>query len=181
MEERKRYYSNAQFWWVTSLFGLFTGLLVFVLYFLLSLLFKQEVSVFYSLTYLLPVVGMIMAVVRLRDHYGHGAIRFSQAFWCSWITAIIAAFVFAATLYFVYSEMNLSELKHKAMTIEQDVLAQSNTMSITEIRSLRQYIQTMLSPAYLAGMNFIFYSLFGVFYALLIAIFARRKDRFIEA
>lgn len=181
MEERKRYYSNSQFWWVTSIFGLFTGLIVFVIYFLLSLLFKQEVSVFYSLTYLLPLAGMTLAVLRLRDHYGHGTLRFSQAFWCSWITAIIAALVFAAALYFVYSQMNPGELKHKALAIEQGILAQSNTMSVIEIRSLRQYIQTMLSPAYLAGMNFIFYSLSGVFYALIIAIFARRKDRFIEA
>lgn len=181
MEERKRYYSIGQFWWVTATFGIFTGLIVFVLYFLLSLLFKHEVSVFYTLIYLLPLAGMILAVLRLRDFYGHGTIRFSQAFWCGWITAFIAALVFGTALYFIYSEMNLGELKHKALAIEQRVLAKSDTMSLAEIRSLRQYIQTMLSPSYLAFMNFVFYSVFGVFYALIIAIFARRKDRFIKA
>lgn len=180
MEERKRYYSIGQFWWVTTMFGLFTGLVLFVIYFLLSLIFKHDISIFYTLIYLLPLVGMLLAVVRLRDYYGHSTIRFSQAFWCSWITALIAALVFAAALYFVYSEMNLGELKHKSLAIEQRVLSKSEPMSLTEIRSLRQYIQTMLSPSYLAFMNFIFYSIFGLFYAFIIAIFARRKDRFLE-
>lgn len=181
MEEKKRYYSIGQFWGVTSVFGLFTGLVVFVIYFLFSLLFKHQVSVFYTLIYLLPLAGMIMAVLRLRDFYGQGTIRFSQAFWCGWVTALITAIVFAVALYLIYSKMNLGELKYKAMAIEQRILAQSNTMSLTEIRSLRQYIQTVLSPSYLAAVNFIFYSAFGAIYALLIAIFARRKDRFIEA
>lgn len=181
MKERKRYYSNGQFLWVTTSFGLFTGLIVFVLYFLLSLLFKHEVSVFYTLTYLLPLVGMILAVRRLRDFFGQGTIRFGQAFWCAWITGIIAAVVFALALYFVYSEMNLGELKHKALAIEQNIMAKSHTLSLSEIKSLRQYIQTILSPSYLASMNFIVYSIFGFFYALIIAIFARQKDRILVA
>jgi hypothetical protein len=77
--------------------------------------------------------------------------------------------------------MNLGELKHKALAIEQNIMAKSHTLSLSEIRSLRQYIQTILSPSYLAFMNFIVYSIFGFFYALTIAIFARQKDRILVA
>ncbi|MDA3943512.1 MAG: DUF4199 domain-containing protein [Bacteroidetes bacterium] len=181
MEERNRYYSSKQFWMVATAFGFFTGLIVFVVYFLLTLLFKNTVSIIYSLVYLLPFAGMYWAVIRLRDYYGRTVIRFSQAFLCSWITAIIAAAVFASVLYIVYSEMNAADLKYKALAIEQQLMAKSGTMTLNQVKELRQQLSTLLSPAYLAQINFVFYSGIGLIYALIIAIFVKRKDRFIEA
>ncbi|MDN5349295.1 MAG: hypothetical protein PWQ54_691 [Bacteroidales bacterium] len=173
--------STKNFWWTTVLTGLFTGLLVFTLYFLLLLLSHNIYSWIFVLVYILPFIGMTYATLRFKNRFNDGYISFNEAFITAYFTGIVAAIIYALLIYFVYTQMNSNELKYRSLQIEQYLQMQAGNLSLTEISTLRKQINKLLSASYLSIYNLIFHSVLYVIYAVLIAIFVRRKNRFIEA
>lgn len=173
--------STKNFWWTTVLTGLFTGLLVFILYFLLLLISNNIYSWKFLLVYLLPFIGMTYATIRFKNRFNAGYISFNEAFITAFITGLVAAIIYALLIYFVYTQMNSNELKYRSLQIEQYLQMQAGNLSLHEIRTLRNQINNLLSARYLSIYNLIFHTALYVIYAVLIAIFVRRKNRFIEA
>ncbi len=173
--------NTKNFWWTTLLTGLFTGLLVFTIYFLFLLLSDHIFSWIFTLVYILPFIGMSYATLRLKNRYNEGYISFNEAFISSFFTGFVAAIIYALLIYFVYTQMNSNELKYRSLQIEQYLQMQAGNLSLSEIRNLRQQINQLLSASYLSIYNLIFHTILYVIYAVIIAIFVRRKNRFIEA
>ena len=168
-------------WWTIVLTGLFTGLVLFTVYFLLLLLNRQIISWIFVLVYLIPSLGMIYASIRIKYKYLNGYINFSETFLVSLLTGLFSAGVYAALLYLVFTQLNSSELKYRAIHLEQYLQAQTGNVSLHEIKAMRYNINQLLSASTLALFNLIFHSLLAVINAFIIAIFVRRKNRFIEA
>ncbi|MDD3637254.1 MAG: DUF4199 domain-containing protein [Bacteroidales bacterium] len=168
-------------WWTMLLTGIFTGLVLFTVYFLLLLLNRQIISWIFVLVYLIPSLGMIYASIRIKYKYLNGYINFSETFLVSLLTGLFSAGVYAALLYLVFTQLNSSELKYRAIHLEQYLQAQTGNVSLHEIKAMRYNINQLLSASSLALFNLIFHSLLAVIYAFIIAIFVRRKNRFIEA
>ncbi|MDY0084451.1 MAG: DUF4199 domain-containing protein [Bacteroidales bacterium] len=168
-------------WWTIVLTGLFTGLVLFTVYFLLLLLNRQIISWIFVLVYIIPSLGMIYASIRIKYKYLNGYINFSETFLVSLLTGLFSAGVYAALLYLVFTQLNSSELKYRAIHLEQYLQAQTGNVSLHEIKAMRYNINQLLSASSLALFNLIFHSLLAVIYAFIIAIFVRRKNRFIEA
>ncbi len=173
------YYSIIQFWVVGLITGLFTGLLTFVLYFGFNLVADRSFSFLFILIYLLPAFGMYYAVIRLRNRYGRGVIRFKQAYSQALLTGFVASVVMGLLVYFIYTYMSPQGLESRMSYLESAVLKEGHYLA-QDIRQLRSLIKTLLSPVLMAFSIFIVNFALALFYAFIIAIFARRKDRYID-
>lgn len=178
-QAKPTYYNIFQFWIVGLLTGLFTGLLTFVLYFGFNLVADRSFSFLFILIYLLPAFGMYYAVIRLRNRYGRGVIKFNQAFRLALLTGFVAAVVMGLLVYFIYTYMSPQGLESRMSYLEAAVLKEGHYLA-QDIRQLRSLIKTLLSPVLMAFSIFVVNLVLSLLFAFIIAIFARRKDRYID-
>ncbi len=170
-------YKTLHFWLVAPLSGLFGGLLVFVLLFTFNLLLDRSFSLIYVMVYLFPLFIMWYATAVIRDRFGMGVISFRQAFFFSAFTGIITAFVMSVVIYYVYTHLNAPALQYRANQLEAELLQSAIHGDLQEKKSM---VRSLMNPRQLAlyfGMlNLILMPVFALF----IAIFAKRKNRYLD-
>lgn len=170
-------YKNVHFWVVIFLSGLFGGLLIFVLLFTFNLLLNSYFSFLYLFIYLSPLVVMHFATTRLRDFFGQGVMSMKQAFVTAFSAGFLSALVMSLTIYFVYAYLNSPALEHRFSTLEAEMLRQGN---MEELRQKRQLLRSLINPKsmaiYFGAVNLLLLPL----YAFLIAIFAKRKNKYLD-
>lgn len=180
MDQKKTtYYTQTHFWVVGLLTGLFTGLLSFVLYFAFNLFADRSFSLLFIFIYLFPAIGMYYAVIRLRNRYGRGVIQFRQAFSQAILAGFTASIVIGVLVYFVYTYMNPQSLQGRMSHLESSIL-QDGVYAAKDIRDVRSLIQKLLSPFLMSLSIFAINFILSMLYAFIIAIFARRKDRYMN-
>ncbi|MDD4374870.1 MAG: DUF4199 domain-containing protein [Bacteroidales bacterium] len=167
-------------WWTIVLTGIFTGLVLFTVYFLLMVQNNQIVSWMFASIYLIPLIGMTYASIRVKNRYLGGYMKFSESFLISWLTGFLSAVVYSIFIYFIFTFLNSNELDYRALLLEQFLQMQSGSISIQEIHTMKSNISQLLSASYLALLNLIFHSVLATIYAFIIAIFVRRKISLIE-
>jgi hypothetical protein len=170
-------YKTLHFWLVAFLSGLFGGLLVFVLLFTFNLLIDKSFSLVYVMVYLFPLFIMWYATVLLRDRFGMGVISFWQALFFSALTGFICALVMSAAIYYVYTHLNAPALQHRANQLEAGLLQSAIEGNLQEKKNL---VRNLMSPQQLAKYFGLLNLILLLPYALFIAIFARRKNRFLD-
>ncbi len=170
-------HKTIHFWLVILLSGLFGGLLIFVLLFTFNLLLDSYFSFLYLFIYLSPLVVMHFATTRLRDYFGQGVISFRQAFTTSFFTGLITALVISLTIYFVYAHLNSPALEQRFSLLESEISQQG---SPDDIRHKRQMLRSLIHPKSMAIYFGVVNLLLLPLYAFLIAIFAKRKNRYLD-
>jgi len=173
-------YKKRNFWAVTLFTGFFSGLLAFVLLTLLMHLSAESFSPIYVLIYLLPVITMFWACIRLRERYNYGMLTFSQGFRVSFTTGLFSALFLSLAVYFVFSHLFMPSLFQRVNMLEADFVLNNPGLPLAEIKDKKELIQQMLTPLSLAVYFFIINAILLPFVAFIIAIFARRRSRFIE-
>jgi hypothetical protein len=173
-------YSSKHFWLVCSITGLFSGLWLLVLYFGLSLLTNNYYSIYYILIYLFPLFTAYLASIILRNRFGKGVMRFAQSFKLTIFTLIISAVFFSVGIYFIYIYLNQPAFDMRTSLIESEIMLKENGMTMDEMKEKKDVIHQILSPMSIAVMYFILNIVLTPFFALIIAIFAKRKSRFIN-
>ncbi len=168
-------------WYSIIVIGLFTGLLLFTIYFLLQLVNHEVYSWLFSFTYTIPFIGMWFVAQRVREKILDGYINYKEAYFTSLLTGIISALTFAGLIYFVYTVLNPNDINYRVLQLEQLIVSKSGKTNIEEIQMLRNKLNLLLSVSYLTFLNMIFHILLAILYAFIIAIFVRRKNRYIEA
>jgi hypothetical protein len=168
------------FWLVGILSGLFSGLIMLVLYFSVNYLANNYFSVYYIFIYFFPLLSLWTACYVLRHFFGLGVLRFKHAFRLSLLTSFISAIVFSIGMYFVFTYLNQPSTGARSTLIESEYQLGRQGLSFEEIKDKKEQLQLFLSPFSIAFMYFLLNIVLTPFFALIIAIFARRKNRFIE-
>jgi hypothetical protein len=173
-------YKNWQFWVVGSFTGFFGGLLTFLILFLVNLLVVKEYSYLYVAVYIAPAFFYWYACIRLRNHYAQGVLSFGSGFRLSLLTGIILTAIMSAAIYFVYLYLNNPTLEFRINRIETELISKEASSGLGKINSTRQFVRELMTPKYLAILQAtVNLALLPVF-ALIIAIFARRKNRYLD-
>ncbi|MDP3462278.1 MAG: DUF4199 domain-containing protein [Bacteroidales bacterium] len=173
-------YKTWQFWLVGLFTGFFGGLLTFLLLFLVNLLVVKEYSYLYLFVYLAPLFFLWFSCLRLRNNYAQGVLSFGSGFRLSLLTGLILVSVLSLAIYFVYTYLNNPTLEFRINRIETDLVSKEAANGLQSINSKRQFLREIMSPAYLAIVHAIVNLSLLPVYAFLIAIFARRKNRFLD-
>ena len=168
------------FWLVGSFSGLFSGLVMLLLYFGMNYISNNYYSVYYIFIYLFPLVSLWVACYLLRQFFGSGVLRFKHAFRLSLFTSVLSAVVFSVGMYFIYTRLNQPAISARSTIIESEYMFGRQGLSYDEIQDKKEQIQQILTPTSIAFMYFALNIALTPFFALIIAIFARRKNRFIE-
>jgi hypothetical protein len=173
-------YKNWQFWVVGSFTGFFGGLLTFLILFLVNLLVVSEYSYLYLAAYITPAFFYWYACTRLRNRYAQGVMSFSTGFRLSLLTGLILITLMSAAIYFVYTYLNNPTLEFRINRIETELISNEATSGLGKINSTRQFVRELMTPKYLAVMQATVNLVLLPVYAFFIAIFARRKNRYLD-
>lgn len=168
------------FWLVGGITGLFSGLVMLFLYFGMNYVANSYYSVYYIFIYLFPLASLWMACYFLRQFFGMGVLRFKHAFRLSLLTSVISAVIFSIGMYYIYTRLNQPAISARSTIIESEYIFGRQGLSYEEIQDKKAQIQQILTPASISFMYFALNIVLTPFFALIIAIFARRKNRFIE-
>ncbi len=165
------------FWMVTLLSGLFGGLLVFILLFTFNLLIDRSFSLIFFIVYLAPLFVLWFSVSWLRDSFGQEVISFRQGFFTAALTGIVLTAIMSLAIYYVYSHLNYPALQQRTVLLETELMQSGNMEGLTQ---KKQLVQQLMSPKNLA----LFFTWVNLallpFYAFFIAIFAKRKNRYLD-
>jgi hypothetical protein len=168
------------FWLVGISTGIFSGLLMLLLYFGMNYLANSYFSVYYIFIYLFPLISLGAACYFLQRFFGMGVLRFKHAFRLSLLTSVISAAIFSIGMYFVFSQLNQPAISARSTMIESDYILGRQGLTYNEMRDKKEQIAQILSPLSIAVMYFLLNIVLTPLFALIIAIFAKRKNRFIE-
>lgn len=172
-----RTYRRRSFWWVGIIFGLFSGLIVFLFQLLLFHLSTNTFSPVYLIIYLIPFIAMSMASRRLREHYGEGVLGFGQGFRLSVLTGFVSATIMSVMVYFIYSELFEAALLLRASQLHASLVSENPGMDFNLMKQRKDLISKLLSPVSLAIYYFIIQIVLAPVLAFFIAIFAMRRRR----
>jgi ABC-type multidrug transport system fused ATPase/permease subunit len=165
------------FWMVTLLSGFFGGLLVFILLFTFNLLINKSFSLIFMIVYLAPLFVLWFSVSWLRDSFGKEVISFRQGFFTAALTGIILTAIMSLAIYYVYSHLNYPALEHRTILLETELMQVGN---MEDLSQKKQLVKQLMSPENLA-LFFTWVNLILLpFYAFFIAIFAKRKNRYLD-
>lgn len=83
-------------------------------------------------------------------------------------------------IYFIFTHLLQTTLDHRVLFLESQILASDPGQSLVDIKEKKQLIQKMLTPFSMAVYYFIVNMVLLPVFALIIAIFAKRRNRFID-
>ncbi len=173
-------YLSKHFWFVGLLSGLFSGLILLFLYFGLNYLTNNYYSVYYIFIYLFPLFSFWLSSKILRDSFGLGVLGFKQSFKLSMLSGILLSFLFSIGVYYIYTNIAKPTIDSRVLMVESDVMLSGKGLSYNQITNKREAVKGLLSPLSIASLYFLYYIVLTPIFALIIAIFAKRKNRFIE-
>ena len=173
-------YSKWQYRFVGLVAGLFSAMLMLLLYFGMGLFSNNYFSVYYFLVYLFPLASFSLASIFLRNRYNNGALPFGKSFKLSLLTGIVISIVFSAGMYLCIKYLSQPSFGMRASQVEADVLLRGRVLSLEEISQKKEMVSQMNSPLSVSVMYFILNLILTPVFAFIIAIFAWRKNRIID-
>lgn len=173
-------YKKKYFWIVGVITGFFSGLLIFLLLIVLTFLLGNSFSLLYIVLYLAPIFAMGFACVRLRERYLDGMLEFSMGFRLSVLTGFVSALVMSLMIYYVFTFLLLPSLHHRVAILESELLASNPDQTMDQIKGNKYLIQQILTPLSMALYYFIVNVFLMPLFATIIAIFAKRRNRYID-
>ena len=150
-------YTTKQYWLTILLSGLTIGILSSVVYFLLYWFLYVKQSFLFSLLYIIPLLSSTITLVLFKHKYVWKNFSYGSAFLMSFMTGLLSAIILSLTLYVAYSEGLESRI---------DLFDNGNTN-----------LQDMMSPKAISLSMFVINVVLSLLYSLIIAIFAKRKNK----
>ncbi|MBU1010775.1 MAG: DUF4199 family protein [Bacteroidetes bacterium] len=173
-------HKQIDFWIVGLVTGFFGGLLTFLLLFVVNLLVNNNYSFVFGTVYLAPAFFMAYACARLRGKYGSGVLSYGSGFRLSLLTGLVTALVMSVAIYFVYTYLYTPTLSYRLGRLESELVGKQATAGYAAIAEKQQTLRNLMSPLNLSLLFAAVNLALSPVYAVIIAIFARRKNRFLE-
>ena len=149
-------YTGKQYWLTTVISGLLLSALLSIAYIVFYNYLYVESSYLFSIIYLIPFVWLSITLAFFKNKYVWSEFSYRQAFLMSFLSGIIGSMIFAGVIYFIYAHLGM----------ESRIGLYENGRQMREL----------FSPWAIAFSILIINVILSLFYSLIIAIFARKKD-----
>ena len=149
-------YTGKQYWTTVVVSGLLLSLLLSVAYTIFYERLYVASSYLFSIIYLIPFVWLSITLAFFKNKFVWSEFSYGKAFQMSFISGLIGSIIFSVVIYILYAYVG----------IESRIGLYENG------RQMRQ----LFSPLATAISMLIINVILSLFYSLIIAIFARKKD-----
>ena len=148
-------YTGRQYWLTTVISGLLLSVLLSLVYVIFYERLYVESSYLFSIIYLIPFVWLSITLAFFKNKYVWKDFSYSKAFLMSFLSGIIASFLFSGVIFLLYS----------CFGMESRIGLYDNGYQMREL----------FSPFATAVSMLIINVILSLVYSLIIAIFARKK------
>ena len=149
-------YTGKQYWTTVVVSGLLLSLLLSIAYTIFYERLYVASSYLFSIIYLIPFVWLSITLAFFKNKFVWSEFSYGKAFQMSFISGVIGSVIFSVVIYILYAYVG----------IESRIGLYENG------RQMRQ----LFSPLATAVSMLIINMLLSLFYSIIIAIFARKKD-----
>ena len=149
-------YTGKQYWSTVIISGLLLSVLLSLAYVIFYERLYVEFSYLFSIIYLIPFVCLSVTLAFFKNKFVWSEFSYGKAFQMSFISGLIGSVIFSVVIYILYAYVG----------IESRIGLYENG------RQMRQ----LFSPLATAISMLIINVILSLFYSLIIAIFARKKD-----
>ena len=149
-------YTNKQYWTTVVVSGLLLSVLLSIAYILFHQHLYVESSYLFSIIYLIPFVWLSITLAFFKNKFVWSEFTYGKAFQMSFLSGVIGAVIFSGVIYILYAYIGI---KTRIGLYENG-----------------RVMRNLFSPWATAVSMLIINVLLSLFYSLIIAIFARKKD-----
>ena len=149
-------YTGKQYWLTTVIAGLLLSVLLSLAYVIFYQRLYVEYSYLFSIIYLIPFVWLSVTLAFFKNKFVWSEFSYRQAFLMSFISGIIGSILFSGVIFMLYAYFGM----------ESRIGLYENGRQMREL----------FSPLATAVSMLIINVVLSLFYSLIIAIFARKKD-----
>ena len=175
--ENKKYPS----WKFALTYGLYigAGLIVLTLIFYLIDLHTEKWTSYIS--YVILLLGILLAQMHYRDKHLDGYITFGQSFSVGFLTGLFASIIAAvfAVFFFSYLGEDFKELLMERA--EEKMIAKDPNMSDEQIDMTMEIAQKFMNPGIMAIIGLIASTFVSLILALIAAAFTKKQDNSLES
>ena len=149
-------YTGKQYWTTVVVSGLLLSILLSIAYTIFYERLYVASSYLFSIIYLIPFIWLSITLAFFKNRFVWSEFTYGQAFWMSFMCGIIGSILFSGVIYLLYAHLGME-----------------SRMGLYENgRQMRE----LFSPMAIAISMLIINVILSLFYSLIIAIFARKKD-----
>ena len=149
-------YTGKQYWLTTVIAGLLLSVLLSLAYVIFYQRLYVEFSYLFSIIYLIPFVWLSITLAFFKNKFVWSEFSYGKAFLMSFLGGMIGSIVFSGVIYLLYAHWGM----------ESRIGLYENGHQMREL----------FSPMATAISMLIINIVLSLFYSLIIAIFARKKD-----
>ena len=149
-------YTGKQYWSTVIISGLLLSVLLSLAYVIFYERLYVEFSYLFSIIYLIPFVWLSVTLAFFKNKFVWSEFSYGKAFLMSFLSGIIGSIIFGGVIYILYAYVGM----------ESRMGLYANSHHMRELFSPRATALSML----------IINVVLSLFYSIIIAIFARKKD-----
>lgn len=149
-------YTGKQYWSTVIISGLLLSVLLSLAYVIFYERLYVEFSYLFSIIYLIPFVWLSITLAFFKNKFVWSEFSYGKAFLMSFLSGIIGSVIFGGVIYILYAYVGM----------ESRMGLYANSRHMRELFSPRATALSML----------IINVVLSLFYSIIIAIFARKKD-----
>lgn len=157
--------------------GIYLGFVLIIFSLLLFLLDVGRESYINYFSYIIMALGLYWSTTSFRDKQLGGYIEYGKAFSAGFYTGLFASVLTGIFLYVYVQYIDPGMLEEILIKAEESMLEQNPDMSNEQLDQALAMTEMFTSPAMMGVMGFIANVIFSAILSLIIAIFAKRKNK----
>jgi len=157
--------------------GLYLGAVLIVYSLVLYLLGTPRDNWLQYISYLIMIVGVVLALKQWRDKYNNGFLNYGQAFSNGFLTILFAGILTSVYIFVFFQFIAPEEIIKMAETAEEQMYQKNPNMSEADIEMAMKYAKMFMKPWLMSIMGLFFNALAGLIISAIVSIFMKKEDK----
>ncbi len=175
--ENKKYPS----WKFALTYGLYIGVALIVLsliFYLIDLHTEKWTS---YISYVILLLGILLAQMHYRDKHLDGYITFGQSFSVGFLTGLFASIIAAIFSFFFISYLGEDFIEILLEKAEEEMIASDQNLSDDQIEQSMSMVQKFMTPGIMTIFGLLSSTFVSLILALIAAAFTKKQDNSLES
>jgi hypothetical protein len=162
---------------VSLINGLYLGATLIVYSLVLFLLGLPRDNWLQYLSYLVMIVGVVLAIKQWRDKYNNGFLSYGQAFSNGFLTLLFAGILSSIYIFVFFQFIAPGEVAKMAEMAEEKMLEQNPNITDEELAVAMKWTTMMMKPWLMALWGLLGTAIVGLIISAIVAIFMKKEDK----
>ncbi len=156
--------------------GLYIGAVLIVFSLILYLLGTPRDNWLQYISYIIMLVGVVMAIKQWRDKYNNGFITYGQAFSNGFLTLLFAGILTSIYIFIFFQVIAPDEVTKMAQLAEEQMYERNPNISEADAEMGMKFAKMFMKPWLMAVMGLFFTALAGLVMSAIVAAFMKKEN-----